>query len=114
LGKTQTPASAAEAPIIAELRRRNGPDKLNIVSLNIEAGAAQTARDIADFRAKGGVADIPYVAIGLEGYSRIAQTSMIAIPRDYLFDKVGQPVKVWTGMSAETKSELFRSVGALQ
>ena len=103
----------AEAPIIAELRRKNGPDKLNIISLNIEAGT-QTARDIAEFREKGGVADIPYVVIELEGYSRIARTSMIAIPRDYLFDKAGRPVKVWTGMSVDTKAELFRSVGALQ
>ena len=103
----------AEAPIIAELRHNNGPDKLNIVSLNIEAGV-QTAHDIAEFREKGGVADIPYVAIGLEGYSRIARTSMVAIPRDYLFDKAGRPVKVWTGMSAETKDDLFGSVGALQ
>lgn len=102
-----------EAPIIAELRHKNGPDKLNIVSLNIAVGA-QTVRNVAEFREKGGTADIPYVAIGPEGYSRIAGTSMIAIPRDYLFDKAGRPVKVWTGMSADTKDELFQSVNALQ
>ena len=103
-----------EAPIIAELRRKNAPDKLNIVSLNIEAGGEQTADDIFKFRVEGGVADIPYVAIGPEGYSLIARTSMIAIPRDYLFDRAGRPVKVWTGLSADTKADLFRNVAALQ
>ena len=104
----------AEAPIIAELRHRLGPDKLNLVYLNIEGGGVQTPKEIADFRAKGKVSDIPYLSVGFDGYSRISGSSVVAIPRDYLFDKTGKPVRVWSGMSDDTKGELTNSIRALQ
>ena len=82
-----------EAPHIVDLRRRFGPDRLNLVYLNVREDGAP-ATDLAQFVSEVGIPPDAYLVMDRQHLSRLTNDPENLIPRTYLFDPVGAPTAI--------------------
>ena len=86
----------SEAPKIAELRRRFGPETLNLLYLNArEDGASHD--DLEKYLTSVGFAPDAYAVLSQSNLSRLTNDSQNLIPRTYLFDRAGVPQAMIVG-----------------
>ncbi|GAC1408366.1 MAG: hypothetical protein NVSMB69_09640 [Novosphingobium sp.] len=104
-----------EGPQILDLRRRYGPDRLNIAYVNLRVGDPQPIEERNRFIASAGLSALPYVSIDRLAYDKITRIKMVGIPRSYLFDRTGKPIKGWVGLSSsndrDTNAQVAIAVG---
>lgn len=85
-----------EAPHIVALRRRFGPDKLNLVYLNVREDGA-SPEDLARFLRSIGMPPNDYVSMRDADLPRLTSDSRNLIPRTFVFDKAGTPIAMIVG-----------------
>ena len=85
-----------EAPKIAELRRQFGPDRLNILSLNVRDEDASREMK-AQFLVDAGLAPEAYAVLADENIRVLANSEDVLIPRTLVFDRSGAPLARITG-----------------
>ncbi|WP_271300393.1 TlpA disulfide reductase family protein [Sphingomonas sp. CV7422] len=85
-----------EAPDIVELRRHFGPDKINLVYLNVREDGAPPA-DLARFLRSIGMPPHDYVSMGYADLPRLTNDTRNLIPRTFVFDKAGTPIAMIVG-----------------
>ena len=85
-----------EAPKIAELRRRFGSDRLNLLYLNVRDTAA-SRMDLARYMTEYGMAPDGYAVLADDRIATLTRASDILIPRTLVFDRSGQPIAKITG-----------------
>ena len=85
-----------EASTIADLRRRFGSDRLNLIYLNVRdpgAGSAMLSRYMRD----AGMQRDGYVMMDDAPLVQLTKDLTNAIPRTYVFDRAGTPVAMIVG-----------------
>jgi thiol-disulfide isomerase/thioredoxin len=86
----------SEAPKIAELRRRFGRDKLNLVYLNVRDSTA-TSQDLAGYMTAYGMAPDAYAVLSDDRILALTNATDVLIPRTLVFDRTGRPTATITG-----------------
>jgi thiol-disulfide isomerase/thioredoxin len=86
-----------EAPKIAELRRKFGPEKLNVVYLNVRDPYA-TPEGLAAYMTRFSMPADGYVVMkDLHRLSDLTQDAENLIPRTLVFDRTGEPIATIVG-----------------
>lgn len=85
-----------EAPTIVALRRQFGPDKLNLVYLNVREDSAR-ANDLAHYLQSIGMPPNDYLAMEIQYLGRLTNDARNLIPRTYVFDPAGAPTAMIVG-----------------
>lgn len=109
------PPCIAEAPHLANLRRKFGGD-YNFIYINRREGnpdLRQPPAAMAQFLARGGLTDADYVTVDVPTYRRIVgadiatmPAGIVGIPRIYLFDRHGRQVYSSLGFAEAKSAEL--------
>ena len=79
-----------EAPQIAALRRRFGPDKLNLIYLNVREDG-MPAPVLKDYLNSVGLPPDGYIVMATPNLHRLTNDQQNLIPRTYVFDPAGNP-----------------------
>jgi len=90
------PPCQMEAPKIAALRTKMGPDRLNLVYLNVR-DPSSSRQDLNDFLDSYGMRADSYAVLDDGLIGKMTNSGNKSIPRTMLFDSAGRPVGTITG-----------------
>jgi thiol-disulfide isomerase/thioredoxin len=96
LWATWCPPCRAEAPKIADLRKRFGPDSLNLLYLNVR-DQFSSREEMSEFMRSYGMNADGYAVLDDTLIGKATNSKTNFIPRTMLFDREGQPVGTITG-----------------
>ena len=85
-----------EGPALAELRARFGPERLNVIALNVRDEAATGAEREA-FLESVGLPAGAYAILDAEHIRSLTNAADALIPRTLVFDAAGAPIGMITG-----------------
>ena len=85
-----------EAPVLNDLRRRYGPEKLNFLYLNGREPLA-SRQDLSAFVRNLGMAADGYAILDDASLAKLTNDTRNLIPRTYVFDRAGAPVAMIVG-----------------
>lgn len=107
---TWCPPCRMEAPKIAALRAKMGPDKLNLVYLNVRDNFS-SREDRNAFLNSYGMRSDSYAILDDGLMAKLTNSESNFIPRTMLFDRTGQPVGKITGYNPIALSRMEGLIG---